>query len=123
MRPRSSRSTGRAAAPPIVALARCSRTRRRSVRIRAAAKETACESSSTVTASQTPPEAPGTSLAGNDRGQVAQRVVEMVCRKRRELKVLAGNRPYRRPVIGERDLRLARTELGQVVTPDPAAEL
>src|SRR5690242_6921215 len=98
-------------------------TRRRSVRIRAAATETACESSSTVAVSQTRAEAPGTSLAGNHRGQVAQRVVEMVCGKRRELNVLAGNRPYRRPVIGECDLRLARTELGQVVTPDPAAEL
>jgi hypothetical protein len=66
---------------------------------------------------------PGTSLARNDRGQVAQRVVEMVWSERRELNVLAGNRSYRRPVIGECDLGLVWTESGQVVTPDPAAEL
>ena len=66
---------------------------------------------------------PGTSLARNDRGQVAQRVVEMVWSERRELNVLAGNRPYRRPVIGECDLGLVWTELGQVVAPDPATEL
>ncbi len=53
---------------------------------------------------------PGTSLARNDRGQVAQRVVEMVWSERRELNVLAGNRPYRRPVIGECDLGLVRAE-------------
>jgi hypothetical protein len=34
----------------------------------------------------------------NDRGHVAQRVVEMVWSERRELNALAGNRPHRRPV-------------------------
>ena len=77
--------------------------------------------SSRVTVSQTRPEAPGTSLAGNDRGQVAQRVVEMVCRKRRELNVLAGNRPYRRPVIGERDCGVRGSGWREVVAPAPAA--
>jgi hypothetical protein len=57
------------------------------------------------------------SLARNDRGQVAQRVVEMVWSERRELSVLAGSRPDSRPVIGECDLGLVWTELGQVVTP------
>ncbi len=65
----------------------------------------------------------GPSLARNDRGQVAQRVVEMIWTERREMNVLAGNRSYRLPVIGECDLGLVRTELGQVVTPHPAAEL
>src|SRR5215469_7849178 len=57
------------------------------------------------------------------RGQVAQRVVEMVWCERREMNALPGIRPYRRPVIGKCDLSLVRTELGQVITPDPAAEL
>jgi hypothetical protein len=65
----------------------------------------------------------GTSSARNDRGQVAQRVVEMVWGERRELNVLAGHRPDRRPVIGECHLGLVRAERGQVVAPDPAAEL
>jgi hypothetical protein len=65
----------------------------------------------------------GASLARCDRGQVAQRVIEMAGSERRELNVLAGNWPYPRPVIGERDLGLVWTELGQVVTPDPTAEL
>src|SRR5262249_7350976 len=69
------------------------------------------------------PEAAGASLPRNDRGQVTQRVAEVVWSERREVNALAGNRPYRRPVIGERDLGLVRGELGQVVTPDPAAEL
>jgi hypothetical protein len=42
-------------------------------------------------------------------------VVEVVWSERREVNVLAGNRPYRRPVIAECDLGLVWTELGQVV--------
>ena len=43
--------------------------------------------------------------------------------ERREPDVLAHVRRHRRPVVGERDLRLGRAERRQVVTPEPAAEL
>jgi hypothetical protein len=39
-------------------------------------------------------------LPHNDCGQVAQRVVKMVGSEGRELNVLAGKRPYRRPIVG-----------------------
>jgi hypothetical protein len=69
------------------------------------------------------PRRPGTSLPRDDRGQVGQRVVEMAWSERRKRNALARKRPYRRPVIGERDPGLVWTDRGQVVTPDPAAEL
>src|SRR6185312_950695 len=56
-------------------------------------------------------------------GQVAQRVGEMLRAERRELEVLPDGLRHRRPVVGERDLSLGRTERRKVVTPEPAAEL
>src|SRR5207253_6246121 len=56
-------------------------------------------------------------------GQVVQRVDEMLRAERRELEVLPDGLRHRRPVVGERDLSLGRTERRKVVTPEPAAEL
>src|ERR1700733_7197353 len=47
----------------------------------------------------------------------------MLRAERREPEVLPDVLRHRRPVVGERDLSLGRTERRQVVTPDPAAEL
>ena len=55
-------------------------------------------------------------------GQVVQRVGEMLGAERREMEVLPDILRHRRPVVGERDLGLGRTERRQVVTPEPAAE-
>src|ERR1700733_14337041 len=41
-------------------------------------------------------------------GQVAQRVAEMFRAERREMEVLPDELRHRRPVVGERDLRLGR---------------
>ena len=41
----------------------------------------------------------------------------------RELEVLPDGLRHRRPVVGERDLSLGRTQRRKVVTPEPAAEL
>ena len=57
-------------------------------------------------------------------GQVVQRVGEMLRAERRELDApLPDVLRHRRPVVGERDLSLGRTERRKVVTPEPAAEL
>src|SRR5947209_5919082 len=42
---------------------------------------------------------------------------------RSEVEVLPDGLRYRRPVVGERDLSLGRTQWCEVVTPEPAAEL
>jgi hypothetical protein len=47
----------------------------------------------------------------------------MLGAERRELDVLPDELRHRRPVVGEPDLSLGRTERRKVVTPDPAATL
>src|SRR5215472_11928764 len=65
----------------------------------------------------------GPGRRGGKLGQVLQRVAEMLRAERREVEVLPDELRHRRPVVGERDLSLGRTERYQVVTPGPAAEL
>src|SRR6185437_3706799 len=66
---------------------------------------------------------PGSGRRCGKLGQVVQRVGEMLRAERRELEVLPDELRHRRPVVGECDLSLGRTERHQVVTPDPATEL